>query len=324
MKKLLFALFAASALSATGCAVEPAGNEADAAPVNQASANKAQPKLPDADPAMWVVRDEDTTVYLFGTFHLLDGKTDWFNDEVKEAFESSQELVFEINMPKSPEEMGQQMGPVVLKYALDQKGRTISSRLSAEENKKLNEALASMGAPAGTFDRFEPWFVNMSLSAVAAQKQGLTGDKGAEEVLRRAAEGRNMTMSAVETLEGQIQLFDSVPEDQQLEQLKQTLKDLDDEDDTLPRMLRVWNAGDAEGMEQVMNEGLKEQPELRRVLLENRNKSWAEWIDQRLDRPGVVFMAVGAGHLVGSDSVQTFLAKRGIQSARVPQRTPGQ
>jgi uncharacterized protein YbaP (TraB family) len=76
-------------------------------------------------------------------------------------------------------------------------------------------------------------------------------------------------------------------------------------------------------MEQVVAEGMKDQPGLRRVLLENRNRAWAEWIDQRLDRPGTIFMAVGAGHLVGGDSVQTFLAQRGIQSARVPQLTPG-
>ena len=54
---------------------------------------------------MWVVRDEDTVIYLFGTFHLLDGKTDWFNDEVRQAFDSSQELVFEINMPKNQGEI---------------------------------------------------------------------------------------------------------------------------------------------------------------------------------------------------------------------------
>jgi uncharacterized protein YbaP (TraB family) len=326
MKKLLMALLAASAFSAAACTAQP---EQEAAANNAAAAQPgtvevAQANLPDADPAMWVVRDEDTTIYLFGTFHLLDGKTDWFNDEVREAFDSSQELVFEIDMPGNPQEIGQRMGPLVLKYAVDPKGRTISSRLSAQENKKLNEAFATMGAPAAAFDRFEPWFITMSLSAVAAQKLGLTGDKGAEEVLRRAAQGRNMKMGAVETLEAQIQMFDSLPEDQQLVQLKETIKDLDSQDDTLPRMLKVWNAGDAAGLEQVMSEGMEKQPGLRRILLENRNKAWAEWIDQRLDQPGVVFMAVGAGHLVGADSVQTFLQKRGIQSARVPQRTPAQ
>jgi hypothetical protein len=86
----------------------------------------------------------------------------------------------------------------------------------------------------------------------------------------------------------------------------------------LPRMLAVWNSGDAEGLDRVMNEGIGDNPELRRMLLGARNEKWAEWIDERMDRPGTVFMAVGAGHLVGHDSVQTFLQKRGFQSSRVP------
>jgi uncharacterized protein YbaP (TraB family) len=324
MKKLLTGLLAGAGLAMAGCSSQEEPNQAQAAG-NAASADAAAPKgpLPDADPAMWVVRDEDTIIYLFGTFHLLDGKTDWFNDEVRQAFDQSQELVFEIELPKDPAKMGEVMGPLMLRYAVDPKGRTISSRLTPEQNKKLTEAFASIGAPAQAFDRFEPWFVNMSLSAVAAQKLGLTGENGAEETLRRAAQGRNMTMSAVETLEGQIQMFDNMPEDQQLAQLKATLDDMDKVDETLPRMLKVWNAGDAEGLEQAMNEGLKDQPEVRRALLENRNKAWAEWIARRLERPGTVFMAVGAGHLVGPDSVQTFLKQRNIGSERVPQLTAG-
>jgi hypothetical protein len=53
------------------------------------------------------------------------------------------------------------------------------------------------------------------------------------------------------------------------------------------------------------------------VLLTRRNARWAEWIDARLDRPGTVFLAVGAGHLAGRDSVQAMLEKRGIKAKRV-------
>lgn len=303
-------------LAATGLS-SPALSQ-DTAAAAQPSASAA---LPDADPALWVVRDADTIVYLFGTFHMLDGKTDWFNDEVKEAFDRSQELVFEIDMPKDPMKVAEAMGPLVLRYAVDQQGRTLSSRLSAEQNKKLTEALSEIGAPAAVFDRFEPWFVTMTLAVVGAQKLGLSGEQGAEEVLRHAAEGRNLTTGSLETMESQIQMMDSMPEDLQLRELKETLDQLGGKDETLPQMLRVWNAGDVEGMERVMNEGFKDAAS-RQILLGNRNRAWAEWIDQRLDRPGTVFMAVGAGHLVGPDSVQAFLKQRGIASERVPQLTP--
>ena len=54
------------------------------------------------DPAMYIVRDHDTTIYLFGTFHALDGKSDWFNSQVKTAFDQSGELVLETLIPEGP------------------------------------------------------------------------------------------------------------------------------------------------------------------------------------------------------------------------------
>ena len=58
-----------------------------------------------------MVRDADTTVYIFGTFHALDGQSQWFNDQVKDAFEKSNELVLETLIPETP-------GPIVLRTPL--------------------------------------------------------------------------------------------------------------------------------------------------------------------------------------------------------------
>src|SRR5687768_16920970 len=102
------------------------------------------PALPDADPAMWLVKDEDTTIYLFGTFHALDGKSDWFNDEVKAAFDRSDEVMVEVLIPDDPAAMQ----PIVVKYALDKSGKPLTQKLSPEGQKRLAAALASLGAPA--------------------------------------------------------------------------------------------------------------------------------------------------------------------------------
>ena len=72
---------------------------------------------------MWVVKDQDTTIYLVGTFHALDGKRDWFNDEVRAAFDASHDVVLEVLTPENPAELG----PMVLKYALDTTGKTLTS-----------------------------------------------------------------------------------------------------------------------------------------------------------------------------------------------------
>ena len=316
MKKFLIGLLAATGIATTAQA-QPAQAPAPAAPAAPTCAQRH-----DGDPAMWVARDNDTTVYLFGTFHLLDGCIDWFNDEVREAFERSNELVMEIVLPDNPAEIQQAMMPLITRYAVDPQGRKLSDRLSPEQNRALNAALAPMGAPAGAFDNFEPWFVNMTLASVMAQRLGMTGEQGAESVLKRAAAGRNMTIGAVETIEGQIQMFDGLSDAAQLTMLRETLDDMDEMQQVLPRMTAVWRTGDEAGLDQMMNEGLNGNSELRRAMLGARNERWAEWIDERMDRPGVVFMAVGAGHLSGSDSVQSFLATRNIRTERVPNQTP--
>ena len=178
MKTLLLA--AALALAPAAASAQSA-SPAPAAPAPQA-APASQVPLPDANPALWVVRDDDTTIYLFGTFHLLDGRP-WFNDEVRTAFDASSEVVLEAIIPENPAELQ----PLIIRYAVDPQGRSLSTRLTAEQNAELGRALQALGAPPAAFDRFEPWFVAMSMTAVAAQQMGISSDNGPEGVITRAA-----------------------------------------------------------------------------------------------------------------------------------------
>jgi uncharacterized protein YbaP (TraB family) len=310
MKKFLTGLLAFTAFSTPAFAQQ--------APAPTAPVAAAPAELPDADPAMWVVRDEDTTIYLLGTFHMLDGRP-WFNDEVKTAFDASSELVLEVLLP---EDMAQQqaiMGPLVMQYAVDPQGRTISSRLTAAENEALNRQLSGLGVPAGAFDRFEPWFVSLTLVQIAAQRLNLNAAHSPEMVLRRAARERGMTEGQLETSDFQIRMLDSVPEESQLRGLKELIADPDAGVRTLQPMLDAWARGDERAIAAItMQDSGNDDPAFYDILFTNRNATWAQWIDDRLDRPGTVFVAVGAGHLVGRGSVQEHLTRLNIQSQRVP------
>jgi len=308
MKKLLLA---------AALAFAPAAAPAQSTPAAQTAAPAAQAPLPDADPAMWVVRDDDTTIYLFGTFHMLDGRP-WFNDEVRTAFDASDELVVEVLIPEEPAEQQAMLMPLVMRYALDPQGRTVSSRLTAAQNEALNRALSGLGAPASAFDRFEPWFVMLTLTNAAAQQLGLNPQNGPEAVLRRAAAERNMREVELETMESQIRIFDAIPEEDQLTGLRQALDDREELGRKLAPMLEAWSTGQSDRLASLMNEDLAEDRTLYDALFTNRNANWARWIQERLSRPGTVFMAVGAGHLAGQGSVQDQLRGLNIASERVP------
>src|ERR1051325_706096 len=241
-------------LLAAALALPPAALPAQgAAPAPATRTAPSAAPLPDANPALWVVRDSDTTIYLFGTFHLLDGRP-WFNDEVRTAFDGSQELVMEAILPDNPASLQ----PLILQYAVDP-NRTLSSRLTPAQNAALAHALAQAHIPPAAFDRFEPWFVSMTLTLIGAQQLGISGEAGPETVLTAAAQARHMPISELEGMETQLRMLDAMPEPMQLELLDQTLKENDEIAGKLAPMLAAWSAGDVERLAALSNEDETEQ-----------------------------------------------------------------
>lgn len=316
----LLALTALSGCAATGGRAPATSAPAPAPVVAAVPANAVPAQKPNIAPAMWVVRDEDTTIYLLGTFHALDGRSEWFNDEVKEAFDASSELVLEIQLPADATQMQAQLVPLIQRLAIDPEGRKLSSVLTAAEYSKLVELLAPAGLPAAAIDILEPWFVSLQVLNVIAARIQLDPAYGPERILTDAATARGMRIGALETIESQFAIFDGTPRAEQIEGLKKILEDPEASMRTLQPMLEAWSRGDAERIAAITAEGFGEDRDGYDRLFTNRNALWARWIDDRMDRPGTVFIAVGAGHLAGRGSVQEQLGRLGIQSARVPAR----
>ncbi|MDQ3078940.1 MAG: TraB/GumN family protein [Pseudomonadota bacterium] len=279
-----------------------------------APAIAATPALPDAEPAMWVVKDKDTTIYLFGTFHALDGKTDWFNDEVRDAFNASQEVVLEIITPENPAEMR----PALLRHALTPPTTpTLSSKLSPEGRSRLAATLAKNKMPPGALDRFRPFFASVTLASLQFGAMGMGAEQGSEAVIRRAMKGGSKQLGAVETVDEQFALLNALPEAEQLRILESTLKEEGSMASEITSMLAAWNRGDAKAVAKAIQQSDKESPSLYKLMFTERNARWAQWVDRRLDKPGTVFMAVGAGHLAGDRSLVSLLKKNGHRVSRV-------
>ena len=266
---------------------------------------------PPARPAMWQVRDADTVIYLFGTVHALPAGVDWLNGPVASAFDGSQELVTEIVEANSA---GMQ-GAVLAKATLPA-GQSLRDKLTPAQRTAFEATLAANGLPAATFDRYKPWYAAMVLSTLPVLRQGYDPANGVETKLDARAKAAKRPHSALETAEYQLGLFDSLPQTVQLRYLNEVIADLPKASDEIAQMIEAWKQGDADALARLMNEE-DDAPELMELLLYNRNRAWAEWIKARLDKPGTVFMAVGAGHLAGTGSVQQVLATKGIATSRI-------
>lgn len=244
----------------------------------------AAPSILRATPAMWAIRDSDTTIYLFGTFHTLDGRTVWFDDKVRQAFDRSGELVLETVVP------------------IDVADLRAASRV------------AETTAPDGT--RRPKAFIAQTQTAVGHGKtMGLTIDNGADAVLRRVADDLGKPVGGLERFEEQLGTLANIPAAAppapapvlQAPRITITISDL----------LAAWTSGNTDAFSTMLAGFEAKSPLAYRMLIADRNAKWGQWIADRMQRPGTVFVAVGTGHLAGKDSVQQWLATRGIASVRV-------
>jgi uncharacterized protein len=262
---------------------------------------------------LWVVKDADTTIYLFGTVHVLKPGLSWFDEAVKDAFDKSDTLVLEM---VAPDEAAQQAAVIPLAYSPD--NASVTESLPADKRAAYGKALADVGIPPAAYDKFDPWLSVIALSIAPLIKQGYDPNSGAEKVLTEAAKAAGKPIEGLETFAQQLGYFDGMPRALQLKFLVQTIDQLPELGPTLDRMVKYWAAGDPDKVAAAMNEDVDALPEVKKLLLTDRNQHWADWIHARLDKPGTVFVAVGTGHLAGADSVQADLAKQGIKAARIP------
>ncbi|MCX7863625.1 MAG: TraB/GumN family protein [Novosphingobium sp.] len=264
-----------------------------------------------ARPALWKVADEDTTIYILGTVHVLPGGIDWFGGLIEQAFNSSQLLVTEITGGDPLE-----MQALVMDKAMLKGGQTLRELLSPQQREAYEAALAGMGIPLAAFDRFEPWYVSVSLSTLPLMREGFAGEHGVEKFLEARARQRGMAQESLETPQAQISIFDSLPLDVQKAYLATIIAELPRIGESLKAMVEAWKTGDADGLARLMNAD-ESDPVLIDRLLISRNREWARWVDRRLAQPGTVFLAVGAGHLAGAGSLQEQLATLGIVTHRL-------
>ncbi|WP_420479862.1 TraB/GumN family protein [Brevundimonas sp. FT23028] len=272
----------------------------------------ATPRAEGAGPALWVVRDADSTIYLFGTIHVLRPTTAWATDRVDAAFDSADQIWFEIT---NADDQAAAL-PIIQRLGLSPQ-TPLSSLLTPEEKAELDAAAASVGLPAAQMDIFRPWFAGLTLSVAPLIKAGYDPQSGVELVLKARAQAAGKPLHGLETLEEQVGMLAGMPEEAQLDFLRSTLKTFDNATTELDRLVDAWAAGDVAAIERYGVDDMKDDRELYEALLVRRNTNWAGQIQTLLDGSGTAFIAVGAAHLAGDDSVQAILEGRGVHVERV-------
>jgi uncharacterized protein len=261
-------------------------------------------------PAMWHLSDADSDIYLFGTFHMLPAKLDWERPNMVKAFDNSSILILEADV------QGAAPGDVVnliKKYGIAPADAPLRSRLTPDQLAQYEKVAAALGLDPAVLDPYQPWYASTVLSVKYAEKHGYSPAEGADEKLVKAAETETKPLAYLETVQQQIGFLASLPTDTQTEMFVATLNELSTDDQTLPSMQAAWMKGDTRAMAGLFDQSVKAVPDLYKTLVIDRNKRWADEIQKLMAGSGKVFIAVGAGHLVGSDGVVALLRQRGFK-----------
>lgn len=277
-------------------------------------ASLAEPASARVRPALWQVSDKDTTVYLFGTIHLLPKDYAWRTPAFDKAVAGSQSLVVETIVDTSnPLALAGEMARLGFRPGLP----PLASRVPPAKRALLEAAIAKTGVPRSAFDRMETWAAAFVLLGTQFKDLGLTGEAGVETVLRSTFTQAGKPVGQLETNAEQLGLFDTLPEAAQLSLLEGALDAPGEMRGEFNSMLAAWARGDVKQIGATFNEDLSGSPELREALLRRRNVNWTQWIQRRMATPGSVLVAVGAGHLAGNDSVISMLERGGYRVRRV-------
>lgn len=264
-------------------------------------------------PALWIVRDADSTLYLFGTMHLLRPTTGWGTERVDRAFASASQLIMEVD---SPEDQAALL-PIIREHGLSP-DRPLSSLLTAGEIAALDAAARTIGTSAESMEPMRPWLAGVTVQSASIIRAGYAVESGVEPILKARAEAAGMTVSGFETPDEQIRMLAGFPEEGQLVYLRSALADFGKAQTEVDQLVEAWASGDVETIRALAVDPLRETPLLHDALLVRRNTNWANQIEALLDGSGTAFIAVGALHLAGEDSVQQILLGRGVEVADAP------
>ena len=240
---------------------------------------------------------------------MLRPATPWRSPRIAKAFQAADDVVMEIEQPEN----AAATQALMEKYGVD-RAAPLSSKLTPGAYAKLQAAARGMGLSPQSLETMRPWRAALTVSLTPLLRAGYDPESGVEKLLTAQAKAAGKPISAFETLEQQVRFFADMTPAQEVHLLDSTLDEIDDGPAEIDALVAGWAAGDQTELKRQMVDGLQaDYPDVYKLLFVERNKDWARQLRTKLAGSGVSFVAVGAGHLAGPDSLQVQLKALGIK-----------
>lgn len=192
-------------------------------------------------------------------------------------------------------------------------GPGLKEALEPTEWTALSNVSRTFGLPVTLVERQKPWLASLTLTSTVLQKLGYSAAYGVDlQVMREAAP--RMPIIELESAEYQFELLSGMEQKDQVAMLMQTLHEIDDAGRHFGDMLDAWLNGNVEKLDRVMFEAFDRMVRgdviYRRLILE-RNERMTDAIARLSREHGVLFVVVGAGHVVGENGIVERLKSAG-------------
>lgn len=266
-----------------------------------------------AEPVAWRVTGESGDTWLLGSVHYLRESDYPLPDVVGTLYERADRIVMELDLDDVD---AAAMQTKLVSAAMLPADRSLADVIDADLHERASERAAALGIELESLARFEPWLVALTLADLGMARHGFRPERGLEQHLLGRARRDDKPVDGLESLEAQIGVFEMLSDAEQQALLEQTLADVENPEPMMNRMIAAWRDGRFEQLGAELLAEFEPYPELYRMLVADRNRSWVEPIIEHVERPGDELVVVGALHLVGDDSLITMLEERGYAVER--------
>ncbi len=260
--------------------------------------------------SIWKISDEDSTVYLAGSVHLLREIDMPVPPAFDRVYYEAEEVIFEIDMALMTDPS---LALKVRDLGTLPEGKTLKDSLGPNTILRLQSYLKGIQMPVGLFDRFTPGMVYLTLASLEATRNGARPELGLETLYYQKCLEDGKPSRGLETIEFQMSRFNELESDMVESLINEALDEIDEGTANLDAIIAAWKNGDAEGLEELIVDQISPSPQLQEVLLTSRNRNWVPEIEKHLATDHDVMFLVGAAHLVGENSVVDLMREKGYE-----------
>lgn len=261
-----------------------------------------------AKSCLWKVTSETGTLYLQGSIHVLKADSYPLAPAIEEAYAKSEVLVLEADMAEMTSPKTQQR---IIAKAMLPDGDALQKELNAETYQKLEAACTGAGLPLAALEKFKPWFASITLTLVKMQKMGFDPNLGLDQYFYDKAKTDGKKVVGLESVNFQIDLFDSLATENPNDFIARTLADLEMLEEEVEDLLKAWTTGDIDAVGKLMAKSFEGYPEFYKTFVTDRNERWLKTLNGLLEKSKTHMVVVGAGHLPGKGGLLELLKQKG-------------